>query len=154
MQLRPDYIVWEYINTLSIMTLSVLLILAGVNFIVVAAHVCTRKFNYPFWVYAAMALFCWWPLVIFPIRFLAEERLAQTAGKRAAARGRFKLSAAVLAGSILLQGCGALYVRTVVPELSFAEAVQVQSVMTSLLLTLILLYAEHLQEQSVRRIGE
>ncbi len=105
------------------MSLSVLLVLAGVNFIIVAAHTCTRKFNYPFWVYAAMALFCWWPLVIFPIRFLAEVRLAQTAEKRANARGKFKLSTAVLAGSILLQGCSVLYVRTVVPEPSFTESV-------------------------------
>lgn len=136
------------------MSLTVLLVLAGVNFIVVAAHACTRKFDYPFWVYAAMALFCWWPLIIFPIRHLAEERLAQSAEKRAAARGRFKLAAAVLAGSILLQGFCALYIRAVVPELQFAEAVQVQSVMTSLLLTLVLLYAEYLQEQGVRRTGE
>ncbi len=126
-------------------------LIGGLNFVIAAVYLCTRPGNYPFWVYLVAALFCWWPLVIFPALFHADKRaLPAGSGRRHVAVRAYRLSLAAVAGTMLSQGCMGLYARLAHLEQPLGAMLPVYAAFVSLTVTMLLIYAVKLLQESGR----
>lgn len=123
------------------MSLAFLLILTGANFGIAAVYLCTRNIRYPFWVYAAAALLCWWPLAIFPVLFCAETRMQTEASAKTAAGNKLRLASFVLVCSVALQGFASIALRQILPNDSASDAASLFCAAASLAIMLILIYS-------------
>jgi len=123
---------------------------AGLNFLAAAAYLLTRDSRLPGWIYLWTALFCWWPAAIFPAVTFAQRRaVVRQGGDARAEDAAFRLSSAVWIASVLLQGTAAFSLGRLFPELNpSGDVVALFMAISSLLLTVLLLYGLHLLRKS------
>ena len=88
------------------MNLAILIILAAVNFIITAQWIIRRQgeSNYPLWIYILTALFCWFPIIMFPTIIAIERQKATQLEAKEIKRKELYIAIGALLLSIIING--------------------------------------------------
>lgn len=88
------------------MNLAILIILAAVNFIITAQWIIRREgeSNYPLWIYILTALFCWFPIIMFPTIIAIERQKATQLEAKEIKRKESYIAIGALLLSIIING--------------------------------------------------
>ncbi len=90
------------------------IVFAALNFLLAAGYLVRKglRRDYPFWMYAAAALLCWWPVTLYPLLFHVEAARETDPARKCTDRLKIRLGWLVWAATVLVQGILSLAFRS------------------------------------------
>lgn len=128
------YTVWESLKSTN-MYIAIIILLAAINFIVTVQWGIRRQRqnDYPLWVYVLMAIFCWFPLIIFPTIIIIERHRVSLSENNTIKKKELYITLFAILLAILLNG---------IIHILFSETCDLPEILSltcSLLITLFLI---------------